>query len=125
MKRDMDLARQILMNLDSNTESTGLHCVDVTIEGHSPDEISYHVMLLDDAGLLKAKDASDGEGLEWMPMRLTSQGHDFLEAAKEEGSWQKAKEITKKTGGLSFDVLKAVLVKLATEAAVAGVKFLP
>src|SRR4051794_19325385 len=103
MKRDMDLARQILLALEENPESTGQQGVDVAIEGRSPVEISYHVMLLDEADLLEAMDASDSEGLDWMPLRLTWQGHEFLDAAKEEGIWQKAKAIVKqKTGGLAF-----------------------
>jgi hypothetical protein len=121
MKRDMDLIRQILMNLEENEDSHGNHCVDLEIDGRSPLEVSYHVMLLHEAGLIEARDASDGEGLAWDPMRLTWEGHEFLEQAKQDGLWRKAKKLVVEKGvGLSFDVLKAALTKLAMDSLLGG-----
>lgn len=56
-----------------------------------------------------------------VPKRLTYAGHEFIEASRRDTLWQKAKTIAlEKTGGLSVDVLKAILIKLATDAALGG-----
>ena len=121
MKRDMDLARKILLSVEGNTDAIGLDGIrDFRVEGHSKDEVAYHVMLLKEAGLIEAISATnmDPGSFNWYPKRLTWQGHEFLESSREESLWQKAKKIAlEKTGGLSLDVLKAVLVKTATDAA--------
>jgi DNA-binding transcriptional ArsR family regulator len=77
MKRDLDLACQILAHLENDPNADGNGCAEVQIEGREEREISYHVMLLYEDGLVDAQDASDGDGLRWMPMRLTSAGHEF------------------------------------------------
>jgi hypothetical protein len=121
MKRDMDLCRQILLDVEANPEAVGLGDVELNIEGHSPTEVSYHVQLRTDAGLLEAIDMSDTSGLDCRPTRLTYAGHEFIEAARKDSLWQKAKTtVLEKTGGLSLDVLKAVQVKFATDAVLGG-----
>ena len=119
MKRDMDLARKILLQVEECVEcdgSTGWLKVDVN--GHSQSETLYHVRLLYGAGLIDVHDESSLAGQALWPKRLTWEGHEFLDAAREDTRWQKAKRLVfEKTGGLSFDVLKAVLAKLTVEAA--------
>jgi DNA-binding transcriptional ArsR family regulator len=116
MKRDLDLARQILAHLEKDSDADGKGCVEVQIEGREEREISYHVMLLYEDGLVDARNASDGDGLCWMPMRLTSAGHEFLEASRDDGHWENAKKTVKeKGGGLSFELVKALLIKWATD----------
>jgi Hypothetical protein (DUF2513) len=118
MKRDMDLARSILLKLEESKDATGQQGVDVAIEGHFPAEVAYHVMLLSEAGLVEADDNLDFEGPDWTARRLTWAGHEFLETSRVESLWTKAKEVVmEKTGGLSFDVLKAILAQLAVAAA--------
>lgn len=118
MKRDMDLARSIMLALE---ESPGPDLVDTYIEvyvkGHTPEEISYHVMLLHEAGLIKALDASSFGIDNWKPERLTWEGHEFLESSRDEGIWKKAKKImVEKAGGITFEALKQVLIQLAKDA---------
>lgn len=73
-------------------------------------------MLLSEAGLVEARDASDSDGLCWMAMRLTHDGHEFLDASRDESVWRKAKKVVaEKAGGVSFDVIKALLVKWITD----------
>lgn len=43
---------------------------------------------------------------------LTWAGHEFLEASRDDSRWEKVKRLLlEKTGGLSFEVLKAGLVQ--------------
>jgi hypothetical protein len=48
---------------------------------------------------------------------VTWAGHEFLEASRDEGLWLKAKKAAGAGGGMVLDVLKSVLIGLATEAA--------
>lgn len=119
MKRDMDLCRNILLEVEANPRATGPACLDLNVEGPTPVELAYHVQLLHEAGLLEASDLTTTAGLDWRPIRLTYRGHEFVEAARRETRWQKAKSLVQeKTGGLSLDILKAVLAKLATDAVI-------
>jgi hypothetical protein len=119
MKRDMDLARQILRAVEDSPEADGTQWIEVDLEGRSPQEISYHVLLLAEADLLDAKRISDSlsGGRDVAPTRLTWQGHEFLDAARKDTIWEKAKSIaTEKTGSLTFEALKLALARLIHDA---------
>lgn len=114
MQRDMDLARAILLALEECDKAWELQ--DLQIDGATPEQVSYHVKLLHQAGLIEAHDVSTMNSFKWFPMSLTWQGHEFLDASRDETRWNKAKKLTlEKGGGLIFDVLKDVLVQLAKQ----------
>jgi len=62
MKRDMDLARQIMLELEE-APSFG-EWVKIAPTGWSEQEVNYHVMLLAKAGLIEADDVSESESTE-------------------------------------------------------------
>jgi hypothetical protein len=121
MKRDMDLCREILRQIEESPESAGPA---VKVDGRSDEEISYHVKLLAEAGLVEAGVAdgrfddrmSDGSVRTrfqkvYSPVSLTWNGHEFLDAARNDTIWRKAKaKVISATGGLVFEVLKAALL---------------
>jgi hypothetical protein len=108
MKLDTDLVRQILLAVEEFPFDGSFH--DVEIEGRTENEITYHVMLLHEAGLLEALDLSTLSGVCWKPTRLTYDGHQFLDAARSDTVWQKAKSWTQKTmGTLTLEGLKLAL----------------
>lgn len=114
MKRDMDLVRQVLLEIEKQP-STSVW-VDLSIEDYTPEEITYHVMILCEAGLIEAKDLSNHSSMIWKPTRLTWEGHEFLEAARDNSRWKKATSmVLEKAGGIAFDVLKQLLMKLMME----------
>ena len=110
MKRDMDLVRTILLQIEQQPY-TGVG-VELYVKGYDPEEITYHVILLAEAGLIEADDASSGAKTKWMPKRLTWQGCEFLDAARDNNRWNKAKLTMGKVGGFVFDIGKQVLVEL-------------
>jgi len=73
--------------------------LELEIEGRSPEEITYHVMLLDEAGLIKAFNFSGDQFTDWRPSHITWAGHEFLNAARDSGRWNKAKALVKENGG--------------------------
>jgi DNA-binding transcriptional ArsR family regulator len=120
MKRDMDLARKILLQIEAAPEARG--GINPNITGYSEEEVSYHVMLLAKAGLVDAVDFSSKDGgSAWKAIGLTWAGHDFIEAAKDDARWTRAKDIvTMKGGGIAFDILKQVLMDLMKRAVFGG-----
>lgn len=113
MKRDMDLIRKILLAIEAHPKPDSWEKpIDFNIEGHSSEEISYHLKLLAEAGLIEAKDVTTIGKYEWRANCLTWQGHEFLDASRDESRWKKAKRLVfEKTGGLSFEMLKLALVE--------------
>jgi hypothetical protein len=86
MKRDMDLLREILLQIekipsDQMWESGPLL-------GYKEDDVVAHVRLADDDGLLLASYCS---GPHATVRRLTNSGYDFLEASKQQALWEQAK----------------------------------
>ncbi len=70
-------------------------------------------MLLEEAGLIHTVDFSTFGGSDYRRTRLTPSGHEFLDASRDEGRWQRALNIMKeKTGVIAFDVLTELLVQL-------------
>ena len=115
MKRDMDLARRILIEIEA-APYTGSPSYSISqITDFDLEEVNYHIMLLEEIGLIKAKGLhSRGGKSKWLIERLTFEGHEFLEAAKNETIWQKAKKLIQDKGGaLTFEVAKAVLAQVA------------
>lgn len=107
----MDLARNILFKIEEYSESNGW--VKIKMEDYSQEEISYHIKLLFQAGLIEADNLTDSGGFEWKAKSLTWKGHEFLEAARNNTRWNDAKKfILEKGGGLTFDILKTVLTEI-------------
>jgi len=115
MKRDMELVRRVL--LDTEEHGGGIGWFELgDIEGHSAEEVSYHVKLLSDAGFIEALDRSHQRALVWHPKRLTWEGHEFLDAIRNDTVWAKTKKLVADKGSsIPFEVLKEVVMKLARE----------
>lgn len=115
MKRDMDLARQILFAVEA--EPTPDAELRPEVGGYSAEVIAEHVRLLHEAGLLRAIDGSSMDGLDWIATGLTWNGHEFLDAARDDSRWKRAKELAiAKGGALAFETLKIALGLLLRDA---------
>lgn len=110
MRRDMDLCRKILLAIEEKGDPAGGWIEDLGIDGYEADIISAHIQLLDEKGLIEAIDLSSASSFELKAERLTDDGHEFLDHARDETIWNKAKQIVlEKAGSLSLDVLITVL----------------
>jgi DNA-binding transcriptional ArsR family regulator len=111
MKRDMDLIRTILQRVESCEDPYGLEHMPA-IDDYSKPQISYHMKLLCDAGLIEAQtiDEMGSDYAEFTLINLTCYGQDFLDATKDDTLWKKAKETVIKPGAsFTFDILLAWL----------------
>lgn len=112
MKLNMDLVRELLLFVEEKADRPISHIEDITLTDWSADEIAYHVMLLEEAGFIKA-------GIDTVPdyedpiilhatytiNRLTLSGHEFLDAARTPQHWIAIKGNAQKLG---VNSLKAV-----------------
>jgi hypothetical protein len=114
MKRDMDLVRKILLAVEDDAHNEEMELF--VIDGYDDETVTEHVRLLAGAGFVEAMNLGTMDGAEWRPTRLTWSGHDFLEAARNDSIWFKAKSKILEQGiGLSIEVLKAMLLSVAKE----------
>lgn len=111
MKRDMQLIRMVMLAAEKTKDPYEL--VDPKFEGHNETEISYHIALLDDAGLLHGQNRSAIGVFRWSAGALTWAGHEFVEAIRDEDNWKEALAITAKSGnGTVFEILKKALMQV-------------
>lgn len=91
MKRDMELVRKILMKI--NDHEHGYAPKNFSVEGYSAAQVGFHCLLLDEAGLIQVVDSSSmGEDSpSAIPLRLTWDGYEFIENAKNENIWSEAR----------------------------------
>lgn len=118
MKRNMDLIRDLLIYFVEADESRPLPAPSVKRGSLdvSKDEVNYHIHLLREAQLIEAT-KFEREPY-WSVRSLTWSGHEFLDAARDDTRWNKAKQITVETGkDLTIGVLKGVLAQLIRQAA--------
>jgi hypothetical protein len=64
MRRDLDLAREILLELEKH-EGNPLASLEIEIPGRPQLEVDYHIMLLHEARLIKARDMSSMSTFKW------------------------------------------------------------
>ena len=117
MKRDMDLVRKILLAIEeSESGNIKLDRLDDDL-----DRVYRHVALMEEFGLVDAIIIRSGDGpveriLRCKVKDLTWKGHEFLEKARDESIWEKAKRICiEKTGGLALAALNSVLTDLVSD----------
>jgi len=116
MKRDMDLVRALLMRVESEHSARAPEKIE--INGYTEEQIGYHAFLLNEAGLVKAVEMTSmgSPSPEARIIRLTWDGHEFLDSAREPARWEKAKDLVNKVGGASIQLWMAVLTAYTREA---------
>ena len=116
MRRNMDLIRQLLLRMEGETSTQ----YDFNVEDVDDLEKWYNIDLLVQANLVRGVEvhwAADGTGP--YPhtkglVALTWEGHDFLDAVRNDSVWQQASEKAKAGGldmqSLTFEVVKSLCV---------------
>ncbi|UUJ43216.1 DUF2513 domain-containing protein [Pseudomonas extremaustralis] len=108
MKRDMDLLRLLLLELEGlDQDGQSIYHFksdDITIEGFTWEQVNYHYDLAVEAGLVDQGGSGVMQGL--LFRRLTWSGHDFLDAVRDNEIWKKTRQGATAAGGFSVDLLK-------------------
>ncbi|WEZ07573.1 DUF2513 domain-containing protein [Priestia flexa] len=105
MKRDMDLIRKILIQVEEK-ENEYLEELQ-PIEGYTEEEVQYHLRLISGQKFVNAYYA-DNTG---RVTNLTWEGYEFLENIKNESIWNKTKDVVAKNGGTASVAIMAELAK--------------
>ena len=98
----MDIIRLLLMQLESDKRPPGL-------DDYPEAEILYNTELAIEAGLIEGETLRDGGGdvVHATLIRLTWNGHDFLDSARDETLWNKAKQtVMKPAASYTFEFIK-------------------
>lgn len=119
VKRDMELIRKILLEIENHSYGGW---VDISFDDYEQENIIYHVMLMDEAGLIEADNLTTQEVVDWKPKRLTWEGYEFLDKIRDNSVWEKTKK-TMVEKGLPFalDTVKqiaSVIVEGMTKAVI-------
>lgn len=104
MKRDMDLIREILLEIESKHDGSG-RGVDIQIAGKSRDEVVEHLFMLAEVGFIEGRNASHLQGRGFLVQRMTWWGHEFLDGVRDPTIWAEAKQGAKKVGSFSLEVI--------------------
>lgn len=112
MKMNPDLIKKLLLAYEGlEYPQEGMD--ELELPGYSPEEVRYHTELLLDAGFILAEDlAYLGTPKMFIPRRLTFEGVQFLEKAKDNNAWGETKKIMAGTGGFALDIASKVLAEV-------------
>jgi predicted transcriptional regulator len=111
MKRDSDLIREILLEIEEHPGPDG-QLIRLKIADHAAAEISYHIGLLKEAGLINAVVFSGDDQRTWYATGMTMQGHEYLDAIRDDTRWNQLKKALIKAGAslpLAIDLLSKFL----------------
>ena len=107
MKRDWDVVRKILLKLEEIGNTTS-RLESSEVNGYDPELVSYHMQLLDEAGLIKAR-CRQHRPLNCVALSMTWKGHEFLDQIRQDTVWNKVKGEAREKGlDLSLDVIIAL-----------------
>ncbi|WP_120632325.1 DUF2513 domain-containing protein [Ruegeria sp. EL01] len=93
MKRDADVIRKLLFEMEESSEWQFTHDYDEDEKNEY-----YHLELMKDVGLI----TNVGK----YGFRLTSMGHDYIDAIRNDTIWDKTKSGASKVGGMTLGMMK-------------------
>lgn len=106
MKLDKDLVREILLAIEASDHDPRSG-ITLKVDSKTPMEVSYHVMLMNDAGLIVGQNHNHlgPNGFNWEAKHLTYQGHEFLDTVRDGEVWRRTKDAAEKVGGAGLGFL--------------------
>lgn len=108
MKRDMDKVRELLLSIEDAPASEPLKFQHTHKDPAHAENEAYLVMLAE-AGLIRANNQRSNVRSTWWDVNLTWEGHDFLNTIRDESVWKATKQHLAKVGGsASIEVIAQV-----------------
>jgi hypothetical protein len=119
MKRDLDLIRDILVDVENWNNPQPIFLEGMSYAGKNKQEIGYQIDLLNDAGYIDAPIIKGGQGVTYETaaiLRMTMAGHEYLDSVRSPEVWTKTKKSLEKVGGgAALDVIKDIASKILAE----------
>lgn len=116
MKRDLDLIRHILLKVEESPDFYISLSSLIEESQYNLNDADYNTMLLSEAGFLKLAGFSPRKDNvhDWLIIRMTNKGHDYLDAVRSPSVWRDTKErIQEKAIGLTLEGVMSVAVAVA------------
>lgn len=110
MKRDWDLVRRILIEVEELPDLTSSLRPE-NIPDYPKDVVSYHIQIMEQAGFLDAV-CTDylSAGTLCIAKQLTWEGHELLSKIRDQSAWNRVRTLIKTKGfEVSYDALKTAL----------------
>lgn len=107
MKRDMELIRLLLLEVEGEEKPD--------LSKYTEEQQVYHSALLVEAGLIHGSvtEGENGNPINVQIFRLTWEGHEFLDMARNSSVWKKAVEQIKAAGvTIALPILQEILTSL-------------
>jgi hypothetical protein len=104
MQRNMDLVRELLLEIDREPRLDGLRWMpgeNISIDGYSREEIAYHLNMLVEAGFVTGQATMDAP----LVSKLTWKGHELLDDIRDPDIWAKTKEKAKAVAGIGIALM--------------------
>lgn len=116
MKRNPDLIREILMELEQE-DSVAPPMLTFDRDGGEQETRARHVLLAEEAGLLTHAAQSPVSNLRYLfpSVRLTNAGYDFLDVIRTESGWSKLKARAAAAGGVGLQFLVGVATAVVAD----------
>ena len=114
MKRDLDLIRLLLAEFEKLPLNGFVEARSISLEPWTADEVVYNTFLMEESGLITGKPSNSRDGKTMLVMSLTSAGHDYLDAVRNDTIWGKVRarlELEGTAGGL--EIAKALAISIA------------
>ncbi|MEG2342472.1 MAG: DUF2513 domain-containing protein [Bacilli bacterium] len=117
MKLNPDCVRDILLSIE---ELTGIGKVivfstakNLNLDQYSDEEIAYHIQQCEYSSLIIVSSRFINGGC--IIRDLTPSGHEFLANIRSNNNWNKTKEISKKVGSTSLNVMSQIAANVISE----------
>lgn|SRR5699024_3395018 len=111
MKKNIELYREILKILENNNEE--YYALgpgeEFKVDGYYHADIVYNIKLMYEDGLLQGPKRFNGLDIVELVVKPTSEGHDFINIAKDQGLWNSFKE---KMGEQLYTMPVSVMVSI-------------
>lgn len=114
MYRNWQLIREILLFIEPLAYPN--EYVGIQLDERTTMEISYHISLLREGGLIEAEDVQFSCFVEWHNLRLTWAGHEFLDLARDPQIWENTLAQLQKLSSASFILFSRLLQEQAQQA---------
>ena len=113
----MELVRAILFAVEKLPAGKGTQTLTVDYDGLTNATFAEHLDLLIDVGYIDGEiTILHDDDVAFYIEKLTWDGHDFLDAARNDAVWKKAMTKVKEAGGsITMDLMKALLTKILTQ----------
>lgn len=120
MIRDLNLCRAILHGVESKSCHVMSYDLasfpEVSLLTTDANIIGYHCAILVDAGLIKGQEKGwDSSPYACEIQRLTWDGHEFLDASRDDGKWAQVRDAAKGLRNWTFSAIASALKQKATE----------